>query len=102
MLSEGEHLHENGHVISLTVLGFTYADIMKWSTEHSHSLSPGKISLFLNQKLDVAKSREMMDILSGYLDSAKDLGTEQDVPELPENLAFEIDKVGDKLKNSGS
>ena len=68
MLSEGEHLHENGHVISLTVLGFTYADIMKWSTEHSHSLAPGKISLFLNQKLDVAKSREMMDILSGYLD----------------------------------
>ena len=75
---------------------------MKWSTEHSHSLAPGKISLFLNQKLDVAKSREMMDILSGYLDSAKDLGTEQDFPELPENLAFEIDKVGDKLKNSGS
>jgi hypothetical protein len=80
----------------------TYADIVKWSSDHSHSLAPGKISLFLNKKLDVAKSREMMNILSCYLDSAKSLPTEQDPPQLPENLAFEIEKVEDKLTNFGN
>jgi len=70
---------------------------MKWSTDHSHSLTHGKISWFLNKKLDVAKSRKMVNILSGYLDFVKSSPTK-----LPENLAFEIDKVKDKLTNFGN
>jgi hypothetical protein len=56
-------------------------------------------AIVLNEKLDVAKSREMINILSGYLDFVKSSSTEQDPPQLPENLAFEIDKVEDKLTN---